>query len=540
MKTVRSCALVAALACAPHAFADSFTLMPRVLSHTQAAGTGPGVVYSSFGLPTMNESGDLVFIAPLSGPGVTSSNNLGLWHNSGQQTSRVLRTGDAAPSAVGNGPLTWIYQAWIADTGRINVFASWSAGQNRHSLFTTPSASSPDFQVILDSGANQPPLPPGISAGWTTSDPYSTASRSGIASTQMRLQGTPSSQDSGLWVGLPGNVSEVAITRSTIPGPNPLSVAELGPGRVNSQGQVVFHARSDTTVISGNLPVYDAGVWLYQNGSRTPVLRVNDPAPGMPSGTVFSGGIRSVIPINDQGQVLVKGVYRNAPGPGPSAGGGLWVGSPGNMTLAARGGQQAPGLPAGQTLRGIFAGSVLGEGGHVAFIDEIQDSIPNEADRALWLRNPSGQTSLIVRLFDHAPGEPANVMFRQVPSPLVNSSGALVLLAELGIYGSTINLGKAIFAQLPGGPLEKVVKTGDTITIAPGDVRTVSFLDLWQPGGDPDRAERAFTDSGILAFRASFTNGTSAIMTTVIPAPGAIPCLAMFGVPALRRPRRCR
>jgi hypothetical protein len=71
----------------------------------QAPGTASGVTFngfSPFDRPIMNESGKVVFPANLTGPGVTSSNNSGIWSDVSGALSLIARKGSPAPSIAGS------------------------------------------------------------------------------------------------------------------------------------------------------------------------------------------------------------------------------------------------------------------------------------------------------------------------------------------------------------------------------------------------------------------------------------------------------
>ena len=65
-----------------------------------APGTG-GAAFSGFSQPALNDDGDTAFVGALTGTGVTSSNNRGVFTDSGGTLGLVARTGDAAPGTGG-------------------------------------------------------------------------------------------------------------------------------------------------------------------------------------------------------------------------------------------------------------------------------------------------------------------------------------------------------------------------------------------------------------------------------------------------------
>jgi hypothetical protein len=68
--------------------------------------------------------------------------------------------------------------------------------------------------------------------------------------------------------------------------------------------------------------------------------------------------------------------------------------------------------------------------------------------------------------------------------------------------------------------LDLVVRTGQQFEVAPGDFRTIQQLGFYGGSGNEDGVRSGFNDFNQLAFRASFTDGTSGILVADL---GAIP-----------------
>lgn len=79
----------------------ALTLIARKGEH--APGTAAGAAFASFGDPVMNASGRAAFQATLAGTGVTGANNAGIWAEDGSGLLRLLvRTGDAIEVSPGD------------------------------------------------------------------------------------------------------------------------------------------------------------------------------------------------------------------------------------------------------------------------------------------------------------------------------------------------------------------------------------------------------------------------------------------------------
>ena len=107
----------------------------------------------------------------------------------------------------------------------------------------------------------------------------------------------------------------------------------------------------------------------------------------------------------------------------------------------------------------------------------------------------------------------------------------------------------ALWAWDPLEGLFPVVREGDLVTLSPGDVRTVSTFSLatahqlvnmdnaFWPIGTGGVAS-GLNDAGQLTFGLRFTDGTSAVVVTTVPAPGTL--VGLVGAWALGANRRRR
>jgi hypothetical protein len=246
-----------------------------------------------------------------------------------------------------------------------------------------------------------------------------------------------------------------AIQLNLTPGPGEAAnYASFDDPAMNNAGQTVFEA-----TLSGP-SVTDAtnhGIWYLTTGAPTRLMRDGTQAPGEAAGVNFSnalGEVNAAPVINGAGKVLF---HYGLTGPGVTTANdlGLWAGTPGNLTKVVREGDPAPGLGAGATFTSILSsGRAINAAGQVAFY-----------------------------AFFNAPG------------------GA----------------GAGLFAQNSAGVIQLIARTGQTIQIAPGDVRTIETLEIFTPPtGNQDGRATFFNDQGYLAFRATFTDGeeTDAILVS--------------------------
>jgi hypothetical protein len=116
-----------------------------------APGTGPGITFESrFGPGTINGQGRVVFLDTITGPGVTSSNDLGIWFGTASDLRLVARQGDAAP---GTGPgvgLNDIFENPVTNAlGQVAFYSTLRGpgvnGTNNFAIFATDE----NFQLQL-------------------------------------------------------------------------------------------------------------------------------------------------------------------------------------------------------------------------------------------------------------------------------------------------------------------------------------------------------------------------------------------------------
>ena len=491
---------------------------------------GGGASYQSFGVPVINDSGQVAFAGVDStSAGITVAGSPG---------SLDLRTrvGAAVPANVGSGVWGGTQDPFILADGRIGFYGVVVTQQSlvRGLYF---SASAAQTAVLADNAANPPAHPPGSSVG---SFQVVGATGSGIGVLQANLQGGPfvSTDDSGLWAGTPGALALRVTTRMALPGPSAFAATLLGPGAINDSGTMAFFARSDTLVTVGGVSQRDAGVWLSNGSGISPVLRVGDQAPGMAPGVPFSGDIDRIVSINDAGQVAFRGVFRQAPGP-YAEGEALWMGAPGNLGLVAARGQRAPGTPAPTVFSNQYTPVTLAANGAIGFIATLENEpLASGIGQGCWMRNAAGQTTAVALHNTPAPGAGPGIDFGLNMSTAMNASGLLALISDLQLTGTTSIVGQGLYVADGSGIVTKVFQTGETIQLGNGVFRTLSSFSFASGSGGQDGRASPFNASGQLALLAQFTNGQSGIVIATIPAPASGGLLLLSACAGLARRRR--
>lgn len=294
-----------------------------VLSTEDAPGVGAGVTYLSVSGLSASASSQVVVSGLISGPGVTTNNDTGLWAGAPGSQALLAREGDSAP---GTGGATFLVLAPFTGTN-IN-----GTGQVAFSGFLTGTG--------ITSGVN----------------------------------------DRGFWSGAPGSVGLLARIGDNAPGAGTgvvFSSFVFPSITFNSAGQAAFIGTVSGTGVTLN---NDTGIWVGAPGSVSLAVREGDAAPDTELNTVFSGF--SNHRLNASGQLAFNATVT---GPISTGGTGIWAGTPGSMNLVARANAAAPGTVAGVNFDS-FGSPAFNAAGHVAFAAGLGGIITANNNSGIWAR----------------------------------------------------------------------------------------------------------------------------------------------------------
>ena len=189
---------------------------------------------------------------------------------------------------------------------------------------------------------------------------------------------------------------------------------------------------------------------------------------------------------------------------------GIWKGSdPTSLVLVALHGKPAVDEQGNQgTLNyGAFGNPSVNQLGHVAFKATYESG-----GDGLWAESVHDpDLALIARSGDPIFG--TNLTIVSIGSSyLINNADQLAFTATV-TDGATVTNG--LFFVTPGlTAVFKVIRESENYRVGPGISKTVNFLDFY--AGPIDQGSSGFTHDGVLAYRVNFTDGTRAIVLTVI------------------------
>jgi hypothetical protein len=517
--------------------AQAAALRTVALSGQSAPGATEGVSYSSFDTyyfadayqavrgPVLNDAGRAAFRANLTGVGVNSTNNQGIWSEGSGNLALVARTGNQAPGLpdgvnfARNSALE-LFTPVLNNSGRTAFFGGladgsvgiWSEGSGNLALVArdglpapgTPEGVNHSFSLLRDFPFF-PDLPKLNDVGQVSF--LGNLTGSGINYTN----------DWGIWSEASGNLALVARGGDPAPGtPNGVNYDSFFyQTGFNDAGQSVFFA---ILTGSGVDPSNDHGIWTTGSGAPKLVVRSGSPAPGTPSGVNFQSLFGNVS-FNNAGRVAFEG-FLTGEGVDETNNQGLWSEGSGSLELVARRGSPAPGTPSGvnfdEFLFSVFP--VLNDAGQTAFRANLTGpGVTFTNDQGIW-SDGLGSLALVARTGSPAPGTPSGVRFAELHLPALNSEGQTAFRGNLTGSGINSNNDRGIWATDESGALQLIARKGSQLEVAPGDFRTISDLDFVSASGNGDGRASGLNNSGQLVFWARFTNGTQGVFVSSLVA----------------------
>ncbi|HMO84620.1 MAG TPA: hypothetical protein PKC18_06835 [Lacipirellulaceae bacterium] len=458
-----------------------------------APGTPSGVNFSdlsgtaqSGGFVALNASGQIAFVAGLTGSGLSVNNSRGIWRGGADSLALVARAGSPAPG-IGNPQFASFFTPpAMNDSGQVAFLASQSqVWVERAGIFS----------LVANAGAPAPGTESGVNfgtLGFLNRSPVLNSAGLSAFGGQLVGNGVNSSNNAGMWSEGSGSLSLLARGGSQPPGTESgvrfdaffyVSVANtISTPVINAAGQSAFMA---PLVGSGVNMSNNEGIWSDRSGELALVVRSGVQAPGSDGGITFAGFSTPV--INAAGNLAFLAGH-GATGAGLINWQGIWSDASGELALVAHRGSQAPDVPSGVNFNN-FSDFTSSGTGH---------------------------------------------------SLVLNSSGQLAFTAGVGGTGVNTTNNRGIWATDRSGHLRLIARMGDPLEVAPGDIRTISGLVFVGNSGNEDGRPSGFNDLGQLAFMARFTDGTSGVFVSnrvAVPEPSAA-ALVLCAAAGLNRRRR--
>jgi len=501
----------------------------RVLSDHTVPGTAPGVVYANLGAPIINSTGQIAFESSLTGLGVDSTNNSGIWSEGSGSLGLIARTGDAAPDTAPGTVYSSLANLDFNDAGQTafggSLVGTGVDASNNAGIWSEGFGS---LSLIARAGDPAPGTTPGVvyRSDFFGRPLLNSAGQIAFTGT-LSGPGVVVSNSSGIWsegsdaLGIVARSGDAAV--GTAPG-----VAYSGFNSAinafNNAGQIAFKGfLVGTDVHSLN----NTGIWLGVSSSLSLVARGGDAPPGADPGFIYRAFYPPV--INDAGQTAFVG--STAP-----TGSGIWSESSGSLSLVAKKGDAAPGTVPGVVFGNFFSvfpkfdnvgQPVLNNAGQAAFVGSLSGpGVDFTNNTGIWSEG-FGSLSLIAREGDAALETDPGVVYTEFRhNPVLNDAGQIAFIGFLAGTGVDGTNDSGIWATDTNGLLTLIVRAGDLFDVNDDplidDFRTISFFDMATGTDTLDTQETGtgFNDAGQLAFAINFTDGSSGIF---IASMGSIP-----------------
>ncbi len=468
-----------------------------------APGTPSGVVYGSVLLtPVLNNAGQTAFEAALTGSGVDSTNNSGIWATARNGSLQlIVRGGDlleVAPGDVRTISGLNLVNGFSLDSGTGNSDGRPSGFNNLGQLAFQASFTDGTSGVFVSNRVAVPePLARLAAAGFALcivlsddvahdelSNPVRTTVDRRLLSIALALGVNATMLVVAPMAAHAGAVRTVALTGQQAPGtPSGVNFGGFPTAPVlNDAGQTAFRG---TLTGSGIDTTNDVGIWSEGSGSLALVAREGSQAPGTPSGVNFSDIYLPSV-LNHVGQTAFCALLSDG-------GSGVWSEGSGSLTLVARSGDHAPGTPSGVNFNDFqtYAASLrLNDAGQTAFFTVLTGGAAG-TNSGIWSEG-SGTLALVARSGDHAPGTPSGVNYFELNSRFVmNDAGQTAFSASLTGSGVDSTNGGGIWSE-GSGSLALVARRGDH---APGTPSGVNYLYMFSTPGLNDAGQTAFKNS---------------------------------------------
>lgn len=325
----------------------------------------------------------------------------------------------------------------------------------------------------------------------------------------------------GIWrADISHPIELVALERESAPGfPGTFTFYGDFPGSapINDVGQIAFFGGHEVFLPESS---NGSGIWMGMPGNVELQVTTGSVSPGIPSGSTFISLGRPS--INNAGDYVFSAtIDDSAPGIGEHNDSGLWGERNGNpLQLLYRNGEQPVGVSAGAGY-GAFATPYVNQTGDIAFLSVLQNNpgssgtaVSDNDNFGIWSEGGGNGLQLVAREGDHPVGTATNIEFADFGQYVLNARGQMAFEAILRGPGVDATNDSAIFAQDADGLLHLIAREGDSLDVDDGpgvDERTIAVLAFHGGTGNEDGSRSGFNDIGQLAFVANFADNTSGI-----------------------------
>jgi hypothetical protein len=507
------CALALVALCGQSA--GQITHRTVALTGQQAANLPAGVVYSDFfssnqAAPVrLNRLGHVAFVARVTGPGVTASNDGGMWVDRGGVVELVAREGEQAPLLP---PGVVLADVQISTSGLVLnsagdvVFKATVAGpgvttSNDRAAWMVRSGVT---ELVLREGDPAPEAGPDEVVRAFILPAFNSDGVVGLSG-GLSGPGVVDTNDEAVWSGEPGGLHMVLRESEAAPGFwDGVWVFSVSQPAMNEMGALAFRGSVEGPGIVHGMN--DPAIWAVREGAIELLAGAAVDAPGAPPGT---GPIALGTPLlNEQGLCAFEGDLFGA-GVTYDDASAVWSERGGVLAMVVRGSDPAPDTEPGVVFSTFDVVGFNGFGEAMIHAYVRGPGVTQNNDRGFWSQG-RGELALVLREGQQAPEQASGVLVFTLGSAALNRHG------QHAVSASMSNNASCLWVSDATGSLRTIVRTGQVVDVdddpVAEDLRTVNGFAF---GG--------LNDAGEVLYRMRFTDGGSGVFVATLPAPGPCP-----------------
>ncbi|MCA9311126.1 MAG: hypothetical protein KDA21_07965, partial [Phycisphaerales bacterium] len=416
MKRVMSLSVAAVLVCALQAQGQVGIFRTVVLSGEQAQGTGTGVSYLAFSPISLrfNDENQTVFLANLSGVGVTEDNDNAIVSEGwGTGPAVTAREGDQAPDLPVGVRYSLLSQPAFSALGETAVTASLSGpgitAENGFAIFSE-AVGPGGFSPIARAGQQATGLPAGVNYALLFPPQLNKAGRAAFSS-HLAGAGVTASNDRAIFEGSGSGLNLVARSGNQAGGlAAGVHYGGLGSPLIDDVGRLAFYSGLD----GEDVTLDDDEAFFSEGGGAgaVAIARAGAPAAGLPSHTRYATLTPSSLQFNGLGKAAFHAMLS---GPQVNSGndGALFSEGGGALTILAREGDPSPGLAA-DVLYGAFEPDSLrlNRAGQAAFVASLTgDGATSGDNEAVFTAGGGSGLTALVRTGQQATGLAPGILY---------------------------------------------------------------------------------------------------------------------------------
>ncbi|WP_432798660.1 PEP-CTERM sorting domain-containing protein [Poriferisphaera sp. WC338] len=366
---------------------------------SDAPGANPGDAFWTLN-GHISDTGDVAIRSRLKGAGIHDVNDWGMWSGNAGTLSKVIREGDQAPELSGGTLIDGIFfndgLPLLNNAGHTAFFATLTgtgvSSANDRGVWTDANGS---LSLVARKGDGAPGTPTGVNfshfSGLVMNDADQVAFRGTLSGA-----GVNSDNQLGLWIGDSNSLTKIIRTGEAAPGTVPgTKFDSLGSFAINDTGQSSFFGRLGLGGVINT--ANDTGIWTNSNGSLSSVVLEGEVATGAGPDAFFK--TFSAINLGNTGHTTFFATLDGA-GIDSTNDQSIWIENAGTLTMLAHEGDAAPGHDPGIVFGNFSSviSNKAGQVVFTAFMDG--PGITGTNSLSIWTADTNGQLSQLLQTGD--------------------------------------------------------------------------------------------------------------------------------------------